>query len=49
MQIFISRWLDIRGNCTLPEMGPTGKKFATQKIIGKYLQIPGGDFYTPLS
>ena len=26
-----------------------GKKFAAQKIIGKYLQFPGGDFYTPLS
>jgi hypothetical protein len=26
-----------------------GKKIAAQKIIGKYLQFPGGDFFTPLS
>lgn len=29
-------------------MGLQSKKFAAQKIIGKYLQIPGGEFYTPL-
>ena len=33
----------------LIEMGLQGKKFAAQKIIGKYLWIRGGDFYTPLS
>jgi hypothetical protein len=25
------------------------KKIAAQKIIGKYLWIRGGDFYTPLA
>jgi len=31
------------------EMGLQWKKFAAQKIIGKYLQIQGGENLTPLS
>jgi len=37
MSLFRSKWVY------------SEKKFAAQKIIGKYLQIQGGEFYTPLS
>ena len=33
----------------LSEMGLQWKKFVAQKIIGKYLQIQGGENLTPLS